>query len=98
MTPAQHERAEPRPITAPTQCRSCKAAIYFAVNVTTGKVMPIEVAVDPTGNVTLNRASGRARVHGGADLRHLRAHHRDKLYRPHHAYCPNANAHRASPR
>lgn len=74
--------------TKPGRCRSCGAAVRWAVTVA-GKRLPLDPEPCPGGNVLLHD-NGRAEVLGPE----ARAAHPGVLYLPHWASCPHAARHR----
>lgn len=89
----------PNPRLRPIPCRGarCDATIAFVIT-TAGKMLPIDLEPDPTGNIELTDEDVRT----GAGTRFPRAivHAQASLedgerYLPHFATCPDANEFRA---
>jgi len=55
-----------------SRCEACDAAIVWAKNDVTGRVAPVNRAVDPFGNVVLLAAQGQYHVLSAAALSYLR--------------------------
>lgn len=80
------------------RCDSCGAEIFFAINTTTSRRMPIDAQPNPNGNVTIDgdprsvtdRLDLAATVLAGFDLELART-AGDELYMPHFATCPDAD-------
>jgi hypothetical protein len=70
------------------RCRSCGAAIFWALT-TTGRKVPLDA--DP---VEAEAEAGRYALLWPDDGRTPRAIHRPALYLTHFATCPNASQHR----
>lgn len=77
-------------------CRSCGAAIDWAVSDTTGKAMPVNHQPDPAGNVAVRRDpdDGKLRARSAPAAAKLSAGERRGT--SHFATCPDADAHRKS--
>lgn len=81
------------------RCDSCAAEIFWAINATTGRRMPIDAYPNPDGNVTVDadprslgdRLQLTAQVLTGFDLELARTDGTTVLYMPHFATCPDAD-------
>lgn len=78
------------------RCDSCGAEIFFAVNSTTGRRMPIDAYPLDDGNVVVHgdpqSVAGRLEL-SATVLGPLEAHgHDGELYKSHFATCPDADA------
>lgn len=91
-------------MTAARTCRTCRSAIVWAINDTTGRLMPLDALPVDDGNVIL---TGRERAHTSGEVFpecHVFGSHPtfgDHEFNPdaprrksHFATCPEADAHR----
>lgn len=76
------------------RCESCAAEIFFALNITTGRRMPIDAYPTDDGNVVVHgdpRSVGQRLELTATVLGPLEAHgHDGELYTSHFATCPEA--------
>lgn len=79
-----------------TKCRSCGAAIFWAVSVNS-KLMPIDAEPVQDGNVLVNISRSNPDKKTCVVLKHGVEKPKDRrLFRSHYQTCPNAKAHRRS--
>ena len=65
-----------------SRCRACQAVVEWVVTAKNGKAIPLDMGVDPTGNVEI--VDGKAVVHGQEPM------HEYEHRQSHFATCPNA--------
>jgi hypothetical protein len=70
-------------------CKKCKRAVYFMVNVTTGKPAPIDVVPTKDGNVIVDFDNETYEVLSGQRLEGIRG-SGGELRKSHFATCPQA--------
>lgn len=80
-----------RPVTEPTECRSCEAPILWVKWPRSGKSMPVDAAPAPAGTVVLTLHRGEELL---AEKYEANRHHGRNRYTSHFATCPNASQHR----
>lgn len=83
--------------TRPASCLSCDAAIFWALTVPGGKLIPVSAAPDPAGILAVRHEASGAWL-----ARVLRTGQRpdpatEKTYTAHFADCPKAAEHRRKP-
>lgn len=84
----------PKPVTECSKCRSCGAEVFWVVWRESGKRMPVDAQISPTGDLALTLSGGpygtlwvdgyRAEEHGLTRRR----------YTSHFGTCPGAASHR----
>lgn len=103
MTARTSSGREARPVTEPTECRSCGADVLWARWAESGKRMPVDAVAD---NRPVEKGGGKLvlTLHGGEFGELLIGHWKKELhgygrnrYTSHFATCPNADAHRSKP-
>lgn len=78
-------------------CRSCNKSIIWCRSATTGKWLPVDEAPTPDGNVVLvpgeRGPKGERVAEVYRDCYSAKAHHpHARLYKAHHATCPQADS------